>query len=136
MSHVIPDLIQKILKGQNPLHIIGNGNEVRHFTYGGDLAEGIRMCIESEKAFNEDFNLSHNQPTKIIDLAEIIWNKINPHEKFEKIFDQGYEYDVKMRSPNTEKAYKILGFSAKTSLDKALDEIIPWIKEQIKVGGI
>ena len=28
--------------------------------------------------------LSHNQPTKIIDLAEIIWNKINPHEKFEK----------------------------------------------------
>ena len=57
-------------------------------------------------------------------------------KNLKKIFDQGYEYDVKMRSPNTEKAYKILGFSAKTSLDKALDEIIPWIKEQIKVGGI
>jgi len=136
MSHVIPDLIQKILKGQKPLHIIGDGNEVRHFTYGGDLAEGIRMCIESKKAYNEDFNLSHDKPTKIIDLAEIIWNKIKPNEKFEKIFDQGYEYDVKMRSPNTEKASKILGFKATTSLDKALDEIIPWIREQIKVGGI
>ena len=27
MSHVVPDLVQKVLKGQDPLHILGNGNQ-------------------------------------------------------------------------------------------------------------
>jgi UDP-glucose 4-epimerase len=30
MSHVVPDLIQKVLKGQDPLHILGDGQQVRH----------------------------------------------------------------------------------------------------------
>ena len=41
MSHVVPDLVQKVLKGQDPLHILGEGDQVRHYTYGGDLARGI-----------------------------------------------------------------------------------------------
>ncbi len=41
MSHVVPDLVQKVLKGQDPLHILGDGEQVRHYTYGGDLARGI-----------------------------------------------------------------------------------------------
>src|SRR5947208_3147248 len=41
MSHVVPDLVQKVLKGQDPLHILGGGDQVRHYTYGGDLAHGI-----------------------------------------------------------------------------------------------
>ena len=40
MSHVVPDLVQKVLKGQDPLHILGDGSQVRHYTYGGDLATG------------------------------------------------------------------------------------------------
>jgi UDP-glucose 4-epimerase len=31
-SHVVPDLIYKILGGQNPLHILGDGNQIRHYT--------------------------------------------------------------------------------------------------------
>ena len=38
--------------------------------------------------------------------------------------------------PNVDKAKKILGFEAKTTLDASLDEIIPWIKDQIKLGEI
>ena len=41
MSHVVPDLVQKVLKGQDPLHILGDGEQIRHYTYGGDLARGI-----------------------------------------------------------------------------------------------
>src|SRR5207248_5001554 len=58
MSHVVPDLCQKVLKGQDPLHILGDGSQVRHYTYGGDLAHGIRLAMESDRAVNEDFNLS------------------------------------------------------------------------------
>ena len=50
MTHVVPDLVQKIVKGQDPLHILGDGNQVRHYTYGGDLARGIVDGMEHPAA--------------------------------------------------------------------------------------
>ncbi|MFC1478324.1 NAD-dependent epimerase/dehydratase family protein [Candidatus Margulisiibacteriota bacterium] len=135
MSHVIPDLIQKILKGQDPLHILGKGNQIRHYTYGGDLARGIRLCIEKEEAVNEDFNLSTPVSTSVLELAEIIWNKINTDKPFSYVSDDPFMYDVQKRVPDVSKAKKLLGFDAPTSLDKILDEVIPWIKNQIEIGG-
>ena len=135
MSHVVPDLVQKILKGQDPLHILGKGNQVRHYTYGGDLAKGIRVCIEHPAAMNNDFNLSTPVRTTVLELAELIWNKIHGGKKpFRYVSDPPFEYDVQERSPEVSKAKEVLGFEALTSLDIILDEIIPWIEEQISVG--
>jgi nucleoside-diphosphate-sugar epimerase len=136
LSHVVPDLVQKVLKGQDPLYILGGGHQVRHYTYGGDLAKGIRLTLENEKALNNDFNLSTDISTTVLELAEMIWNKINKGRPFRYISEKPFTYDVLKRVPNTDKAKKILGFEAQTSLDAALDEIIPWIKEQISLGGI
>src|SRR5260370_7466143 len=77
MSHVVPDLCQKVLKGQDPLHILGDGSQVRHYTYGGDLARGIRLAMESPKAVNDDFNLSTAQSTTVLELAEAILRKVH-----------------------------------------------------------
>lgn len=136
MSHVVPDLVQKILKGQDPLHILGDGNQVRHYTYGGDLAKGIRLCIENEKSTNQDFNLSTPVSTSVLELAELIWTKINNNKPFHYVSDKPFKYDVQKRIPNINKAKIILGFEANTSLNEALDEIIPWVKTQIEIGGI
>ena len=136
MSHVVPDLVQKVFKGQDPLHILGKGNQVRHYTYAGDLARGIRMCIESENAINEDFNLSTPVSTTVLELAELIWRKINGDKPFRYVSDNPFEYDVQKRVPSVEKAKRVLGFEATTTLDEALDEVIPWIEEQIGSGGI
>jgi UDP-glucose 4-epimerase len=136
MSHVVPDIVQKVLKGQDPLHILGQGNQVRHYTYAGDLAKGIRMCIESEKAVNEDFNLSTSVSTTVLELAHLIWSKINGDKPFRYVSDKPFEYDVQKRVPSVEKAKSVLGFEATSTLDEALDEVIPWIEEQIRAGGI
>ncbi len=136
MSHVVPDLVQKILKGQDPLHVLGSGNQIRHYTYGGDLAEGIRLCIESEKAVNEGFNLSTPVSTTVLELAQLIWQKINGDKPFRYLSDPPFKYDVQKRIPSVEKAKQVLDFEAKTPLNDALDEIIPWIKKQIEIGGI
>jgi UDP-glucose 4-epimerase len=136
MSHVVPDLVQKLLKGQDPLHILGDGKQIRHYTYGGDLAEGIVLTLTNKNATNEDFNLSTPVSTSVLELAEIIWKKLNPTKEFRIVTDEPYKYDVQKRIPDISKATKLLNFEAKTSLDYALDEIIPWIKEQISLGGI
>ncbi len=136
MSHVVPDLVQKIVKGQDPLHILGEGNQVRHYTYGGDLAKGIRVCIENEKALNNDFNISTPQSTTVLELAEAIWKKLNGDKPFKYVSDKPFEHDVQKRVPDTSKAKEVLGYEATTSLDDMLDEVMPWIKEQVEHGNI
>jgi UDP-glucose 4-epimerase len=137
MSHVVPDLVQKVLKDQDPLHILGDGTQARHYTYGGDLARGIRLCIEHPAGKNEDFNLSTPVRTTVLELAELVWNKIHGGKRrFRYVSDPPYLYDVQERSPDTRKAAQMLGFYADTPLDRILDEVIPWIQEQIRVGQI
>ena len=137
MSHVVPDLCQKVLKGQDPLHILGDGDQVRHYTYGGDLAHGIRLAMESEKALNESFNLSTAKSTTVRELAELIWRKVNGLERpLNLVSDPPYEHDVQRRVPDVRKAHEVLGFEAKTTLDQMLDEVIPWVRDEIEAGRI
>ncbi|MHB1843678.1 MAG: NAD-dependent epimerase/dehydratase family protein [Deltaproteobacteria bacterium] len=136
MSHAVPDLIQKILKGQDPLHILGDGNQVRHYTYGGDLARGIRLCIEKPEALNQDLNLSTDTSTSVLQLAEAIWKKIQPAKPFRWVSDEPFKYDVQKRVPDCRKAEKLLGFRAETTLDQMLDELVPWIEKQVELGTI
>ncbi|HKW73385.1 MAG TPA: NAD(P)-dependent oxidoreductase [Candidatus Dormibacteraeota bacterium] len=137
MSHVVPDLVQKVLKDQDPLHILGDGTQVRHYTYGGDLARGIRLAMESERALNEDFNLSTEQSTTVRELAELIWRKVHgPDRPLHLVSDPPYEHDVQMRVPDVTKARELLDFEATTSLEDVLDEVIPWIREEIEANRI
>jgi nucleoside-diphosphate-sugar epimerase len=41
-----------------------------------------------------------------------------------------------MRTPDVSKAKRLLGFEATTPLDTILDEVVPWIEEQVKLGTI
>jgi UDP-glucose 4-epimerase len=137
MSHVVPDLVQKVLKGQDPLHILGSGEQVRHYTYGGDLARGIVLSLDHPGALNEDFNISTATGHSVKELAEIIWHKIKgPDVPFRVVSDEGFEYDVAKRVPDVSKAKEILGFEATTTLEDMLDEVIPWIENAIAEGTI
>ena len=134
---MVPDLVQKIVKGQDPLHILGEGNQVRHYTYGGDLARGIVACMEHEAALNEDFNISTAESTTVLELAEVIWRKIKGRTcRSRVVSDDPFEYDVQKRVPDVAKAREVLGFEATTTLDEMLDEVIPWVTQAVKDGRL
>lgn len=136
MSHVVPDLVQKVAKGQDPLHILGNGNQRRHYTYGGDLARGIRLCVEHPAAVNQDFNLSTAAGHSVLELGEAIWKIMKPGKPFRTVSDDAFKYDVQNRVPDVQKAKKLLGYEATTPLNTILEEVIPWVVEQIGLGNI
>ena len=136
MSHVVPDLVQKIVKGQNPLHILGSGQQVRHYTYGEDLAKGIITAMLHPDATNDDFNISTAQSTTVLELAENIWKRINGDVPFEWVSDDPFEHDVQKRVPSVQKAKDVLGFECTTSLDEMLDVVIPWIVQAVEDGLI
>jgi UDP-glucose 4-epimerase len=137
MTHVVPDLVQKVLKGQDPLRILGTGDQVRHYTYGGDLASGIVTAMAHPRARNEDFNLSTAESTTVRELAALIWRKIKGEGvPLRLAHDDAFAHDVQRRVPATGKAKRMLGFEATTSLDQMLDEVIPWIEQAIASGTI
>jgi len=136
MSHVVPDLIQKVVKGQDPLRLLGDGQQIRHYTYGGDLAKGIVTAMEHPDALNDDFNLSTAESTSVLKLAENIWNRLKPGQEFRWESDDPFDHDVQKRVPSIEKAKTVLGFEAVTDLDAMLDVVVPWVLAAIDDGLI
>jgi UDP-glucose 4-epimerase len=136
MSHVVPDLVQKICKGQNPLHILGDGSQVRHYTYGGDLARGIVTCMAAQQARNDDFNISTAESTTVLDLAAAIWTRMQPAETLRLAHDPAYENDVQLRVPDVSKARDMLGVECRTTLGEMLDEVIPWVTDAVHDGRV
>jgi nucleoside-diphosphate-sugar epimerase len=53
---------------------------------------------------------------------------------FRYVTDPPFEHDVQRRIPSTDKARRVLGFAATTSLEQMLDEVIPWIEQAIVTG--
>jgi UDP-glucose 4-epimerase len=140
MSHVVPDLVQKVLRGQDPLHLLGSGRQVRCYTYGGDLARGIVLAITHPQSLNEDFNLSTPLPTTVLELAELVWKKVHGSgagaTPFRFVSDEPYRHDVQQRVPSVGKARRVLGFEATTDLGTMLDEVIPWVRLEIAAGRL
>jgi nucleoside-diphosphate-sugar epimerase len=137
MSHVLPDLAQKALKGQNPLHILGDGRQVRCYTHGRDLGRSIAMCVDHPAALNEDFNLSTSQQTTVLELAELVWRSANgPDLPFRFVSDPPSEYDVQHRVPDVAKAKKLLGFVSEVTLQEAVEEVVTWCKREIEAGRL
>jgi len=137
MSHVLPDLAQKALKGQNPLHLLGDGRQVRCYTHGRDLGRGIAICVDHPAALNEDFNLSTSRQTTVLELAELVWRSANgPNLPFKFVSDPPFEYDVQYRVPDVTKAKNLLGFVSEVTLEEAVDEVVAWCRQEIKAGRL
>lgn len=127
-AHVIPDLIKKILSGQHPLELLGNGKQTRCFTHVSDIAKAIILAMESAKAENQDFNIGSEKEVKMIDLARLLWKKCNVTKPFKVKYVTGFKYDIKRRVPSSKKARTILKWKSEKTLENELPTIINWIK--------
>lgn len=128
-AHVIPDLIRKILLGQYPLELLGNGKQTRCFTHVSDIANGIIMALESSVACNEDFNLGSEKEIRIANLAEYIFKLIYPDKVFKVKLVPGFKYDIQKRVPSVIKAKQLLYWKPVKKLEDELPIIIEWMKK-------
>tara|TARA_B100002003_G_scaffold252023_1_gene300425 strand:- start:5732 stop:6706 length:975 start_codon:yes stop_codon:yes gene_type:complete len=122
-SHVIPALIKKAVKKENPFIVWGSGGQARGFTYISDLVEGMIMAMEKSNDVNP-INLGTDKATPIKELAELIL-KLTRHNipiTFEKSKPEG----VSSRKTDVSKAKKILEWKQKTELETGLKRTIDW----------
>ncbi|MBL4846734.1 MAG: NAD(P)-dependent oxidoreductase [Planctomycetes bacterium] len=127
-AHVIPDLAWKILDGQNPLEILGNGEQTRCFTHVSDIARGIVTVLEHPAARNQDFNISSSEEAKVLDLANMIWKHYLPDSEPSFKHIDPFRDDVQRRIPSVEKAKTMLGYTAEVTLEAGLAEVLEWLR--------
>ncbi len=129
IAHVIPDLIEKVMRGDYPLAIFGSGDQTRCFTYLADVAEGISLAGIDPKAENEDFNIGVDTPVSIRGLAEKIWKYVGRTESFKLEHLTPLNHDIQTRVPDTSKAERILGWRPQVDIDEGLQRTIAWLRE-------
>ncbi|MEZ0229877.1 MAG: NAD-dependent epimerase/dehydratase family protein [Planctomycetota bacterium] len=132
-AHVIPDLAKKILQGQDPLEILGDGEQTRCFTHVSDIARGALATLDSPKAVNEDFNISSPEELRVLDLAQLIWAEIKGKNVPLRIKHvPAFKHDVKRRVPSVEKAKRVLGFEARVRLKDQLPQVIEYVRSRVR----
>ncbi len=131
-SHVLPEFVKKLLiDKQDPLHILGNGNQIRHFTNVADIALATKIIIEDINALNQDFNISIDKSTSILELAGKVWDQINSGKTCNIVTEIPYPHDVRFRMPDVTKAKEMLNFEAKIPLKQSISEVIEYIRGKI-----
>lgn len=124
--------INKALQKEE-MEIHGDGNQIRTFTYIEDTVNALIRMISEPRSENQVFNVGSTLDCKIsiIDLANLIWKKINgermkPVLKFIPYSDFGKYEDVMVRIPDISKMKEYLNFEPVWSLDEGLKETISW----------
>lgn len=127
--NVIPNFIYKALHNE-PLPIMGTGEETRDFTFVEDIVDGtLRLGVVPE-AVGDAFNLASEKETKIIDIANLI-NEITGNDKGVKYVARRDWDKIIRRRASIEKANKVLGYQPGTDTTSGIKKVYDWIVENI-----
>lgn len=129
-SHVFADYIKNIIvEEMNPLPIIGDGSQIRCFTWIDDVAQAIVDWSFDAKTKNEIFNLSNPEPISMRDLALLIHRKavdkgFLKDEKLEFNTVMNFPDDVMVRIPSNEKAKRLLNWETNHKVAESIDKCL------------
>jgi UDP-glucose 4-epimerase len=131
VCHVFADFIQRIvIERQNPMLILGSGQQIRCFTWIEDVAAAIADHSFATSSLDEDFNLGNPQPVRMTELAEriyVFYHQIasrSPARPLEFEHGPTFADDVQVRIPDVTKAREVLGWQARVDLDDMLRRCI------------
>jgi len=131
IAHMVPDVIRKVLSGQHPLQVFGDGTQTRTLTHVDDIADGIVTAMASPAGLNEDFNISAHDERTVAEIAQVIWEACGrPADEFELEHLPSFEVDVVRRWPSVEKARRLLGWSAQIGLNDGIAQTVAWLRQQ------
>jgi GDP-L-fucose synthase len=127
-AHVIPSLIMKCLK-ERELVVWGDGTPTRDFLYASDIAEGLVLAAERLGPPNY-VNIGSGKEISVRRLVELVaeYTGFRGNLKFDASKSGG---DAR-RCTSTDKARRLMGFEAKTTIEEGLRHTVEWYRTQLK----
>ncbi|MGI8922316.1 MAG: NAD-dependent epimerase/dehydratase family protein [Solirubrobacteraceae bacterium] len=130
IAHVVPDLVRKVLSGQQPLEIFGSGEQTRTLTHVDDIADGVVVAMGAGVAENEDYNISASDERSVAEIARVVWEACGRDpDQFQLAHLPAFEVDVQRRWPSVEKARTQLGWEARISLPDGIAHTVEWLRQ-------
>ena len=112
----------ELINRNKSIHVFGNGEQTRSFTYIDDVVEGIINAIEL-KGF-EIINLGNNKRYSLNYLIRVIEKGLN--KKAILKFEEANRLDMPDTLPDIQKANKLLNWNPKIDLEEGISKTISW----------
>lgn len=126
-SHVIPALIRKVIEGEDPVVVWGDGRQTRAFLYVADLVEGLLAALEHYPV-GEPVNLGTDEEVSVAQLVRMIMELSGRASRI--VFDTNRPVGQMHRRGNFTQARRQLGFTPRVSLQEGLRRTIQWYLDQ------
>lgn len=131
-AQVIPALIARVLGGEDPLRVWGDGSAVRDFLYSEDAALGILLAME-KYACCVPVNLGSGVGYSIREIVGAILEATGANPRVE--WDPGKPGGEPHRVADTARARMALGFEPRFSLEYGVAATVRWYRENIQRLG-
>ena len=133
--HVVPALIEKVLRGQYPINLLGDPEATRPFTFIDDAVDATIKIVQemmggNSRVINNDFNIGTDSATKISDLAEIIWRLLGDGRPFRFIVEKTSAITAVRREMDATKVKEFIGWGPKVPLEEGILKTAEWIKNR------
>ena len=122
-SMVIPSLIRRLIEGENPLIVWGNGSAVRDFIFSADVADAMIRVMQ--KKIEKPINIGSGTGVSIKKLVNTLLSSIIIKNKPKVIFDKTKPAGDKKRILDTKLA-RSYGITNRVSLKEGLNKTINW----------
>ena len=130
-SRIIPETIKSALQ-DTTLNIRSDGKPTRDYTYIEDIVNGYILIAENLQRLllgGHAFNLSGENPISVIDIVKLTYKLMGKKPNY-KILNQ-VKYEIQDQYLSSAKAYLLLGWKPKYSLEEGLIKTIDWLKTEI-----
>ena len=135
--HVIPALIEKVLRGQYPIKLLGDPESTRPFTYVDDAVtatcEVVKRAMKGDpKVLNNDFNIGTGEATRIVELAKKIWEMLGDGRPFQYEVEPTIAITAVRREMDARKTERILGWKAEFPLEQGVKITADWVRDKMR----
>jgi len=129
-NRIIPGTIKTLISQNNPV-IRSNGLLIRDYIYVKDVVDAyltLARSMENSSIVGQCFNLSTDQPFNVIQIVQEILHIMNlSHLK--PIIQNNTTNEIPEQHLSSQKAHKLLGWTARYGVKKGLEETIAWYKK-------
>lgn len=124
--HVTPATIRKVADNLNPIPVWGDGSELRDLVYIGDFVEAVQTVMEKQETYDV-FNVGSNKVYSVNDVLATMKRLVNNNNPIEYV--SGKPSMIPVRKIDSTKIERVLGWTAKTSLEDGLLKTYNWYLE-------
>src|SRR5919108_2196791 len=127
-GRVVPAFVSQAIRGED-FTVFGDGTQTRSFCYVDDLVEGMIALWQRGDAV--PVNLGNPDEFTLLELADVVRRVAGGGGKVRSVRPLP-ENDPRQRRPDISRAWSLLRWKPRVSLEEGLPPTIAWFRQQLK----